>query len=81
MSEWSISPIAEMDNVFGDVLTSEHFKGHQLILHISDVIVEAKVGIEFLDEFFPVIKPGWLCMELSRESRFKPLEGLPTEVG
>jgi hypothetical protein len=63
------------------VLTSEHLKGRQLILRISDIIIVAKVGLKFLDKFFPVIKPGWLCMELSRESRFKPLEGLPAEVG
>jgi hypothetical protein len=63
------------------VLTGEHFKGCQLILYISDIIVGAKVGLEFLDEFFPVVKPGWLLMESSRESRFKPLEGLPAEIG
>jgi hypothetical protein len=69
-----------VNNVFGDALTSEHFKGCQLILRISNVIVGAKVGLELLDKFVPVIKPSWLCMELSRESRFKPLEGLPVEV-
>jgi hypothetical protein len=53
------------------VLTSEHFKGHQLILHFSNVIIRAKIGLEFLDKFFPVIKPGWLLIESSRESEFK----------
>jgi hypothetical protein len=61
-----------VNNVFRDALTSEHFKGCQLILHVSDVIVGAKVDLKFLDEFFPVIEPGWLCMESSGESRFKP---------
>jgi hypothetical protein len=67
-------------NVFRDRLTGEHFKGRQLILRISDVVVGAKVGLKLLDKFVPVIEPSWLCMELSGESRFKPLEGLPEEI-
>jgi hypothetical protein len=62
------------------VLTSEHFKGHQLILCFSNVIVRAKVGLEFLDKFIPIVEPGWFFVESSRESGFKPLEGLPVEV-
>jgi hypothetical protein len=70
-----------MDNVFRDVLTGEHFKGCQLILCFSDVVIRAKVGLELLDKLFTVVKPGWLLVKSSRESGFKPLEGLPTELG
>jgi hypothetical protein len=62
------------------VLTSEHFKGCQLILCISDVIIRAKVGLEFSDKFIPIVESGWFFIELSGESGFKPLEGLPMEI-
>jgi hypothetical protein len=47
-----------VNNVFGDALTGEHFKSCQLILCISNVLIGAKVGLEFLDKFFPVVEPS-----------------------
>jgi hypothetical protein len=69
-----------MDNVSGDVLASEHFKGHQLVLCFSDIIIRAKFGLKSLDKFIPIVEPGWLLVESYGEFRFKPLEGLPMEV-
>jgi hypothetical protein len=63
------------------VLTGKHFKGCQLILCFSDVVIGAEISLDLLDKFFPVVKPGWLLVETSGESEFKPLEGLPVEVG
>jgi hypothetical protein len=52
-----------------------------LFFCFSNIIVGAKIGLELLDKFFPVVEPGWLLIQTSGESRFKLLEGLPTEVG
>jgi hypothetical protein len=62
-----------MNNIFRDMLTSEHLKGCQLVLCFSNVIIRAKVGLEFLDKFIPIVEPGWLLIESSGESGFKPL--------
>ena len=73
----------ELNHVVGDTLTVLHGQVVELVLHISDRVVQTKVHLKFQDELFIIFHPEWIEVGVVHEEevRFEPLQGNTFEVG
>ena len=75
--------LVELNYVLGDMLTVLHGQMVELVLCISDRVMQTKVHLEFQDKLFVVFHLEWtevgvVCEE---EVQFEPLQGNTLEVG
>ena len=85
---FSIAPdlhrdLVELNHVLGDTLTVLHGQVVELVLRISDRVVQTKVHLEFQDELLIIFHPEWMEVRVVHEEKvqFKPLQGDTFEVG
>ena len=73
----------ELDHILDDMLTIFYGQVVELVLHISDRVVQTKVCLEFQDELLVVFHPEWMEVRVVHEEEvwFKPLQSDTLEVG
>ena len=73
----------ELDHVLGDMLIVLHGQVVELVLHISDRVVQTKVRLEFQNKLLVVFHPEWTEVRVIHEEevRFEPLQSNTFEVG
>ena len=65
------------------MLTVLHGQVVELVLRISDRVMQTKVHLEFQDKLLVVFHPEWTEVEVAHEEevQFEPLQGNTLEVG
>ena len=85
---FSIAPdlhhnLVELDHILGDTLTVLCGQVVELVLHISDRVIQTKVHLEFQDELLVVFHPEWMEVGVVHEEKvwFELLQSDTFEVG
>jgi hypothetical protein len=71
----------EVDQVIGNTLVVPYAQISKFMFSIASFVRRSKVGIKFIQERFPVIKPFWRLIGKSGNSRFKPFLSDILKVG
>ena len=85
---FSIAPdlyhdLVELNHILDDMLTVLHHQVVELVLYVSDRVMQTKVHLEFQNELLVVFYPFWIEVGVIHEEKvqFKPLQGDTFEVG
>ena len=72
----------EFHNVMNDSLHVLHLQVVELVLGVSNGVVQAELELEFCDEFAPIVHPEGtiICVEGTKEVGFEPLKRHTFEV-
>ena len=75
--------LVELNHIRGDMLTILHGQVVELVLHISDRVVQTKVHLKFQDKLLVIFHSEWTEVRVVYEEEvwFKPLQGDTIEVG
>ena len=75
--------LVELDHILGDMLAIFHGQVVELVLHISDRVVQTKVCLEFQNKLFVIFHPFWMELGIVHEEEvwFEPLQGNTLQVG